>query len=423
MKKVNGKSYLIIGLILVVVGIFTLIGSVNLFKNVTNLLLIFMVLISIKDLFSFLLKPKKNMKLYIKILNVILSIIAFILSEYVMAIVPIIFSAYALLNAAINLLNFILIKVHKIKGWFRTLYLGLLYLFIGIIILLGPLVHLDFVLFVLGIYAILLGLSFIMDYLEINHYRKFFKIKITLPSLIEAFIPLSVLQKINKSINNDKEVILETKKQNIEPDLEIFIHVTEDGYGRLGHLDIYYNKMVMSFGNYDIYSYKLHEIIGNGIMFITENKEKYIDFCIEDNKKTLFSFGIKLTEEEKKKIEKNIEKISEHLKEWDPPCVQAKKKNKKYKKEEYMDYSSRLYRATKANFYKFKTGRYKFFSVIGNNCVSFANKIIGSALKDKFKFYGVLTPGTYYDYLEKEFMKKDSIVVSKKIYTKSSINK
>jgi len=423
MKKVNGKSYLIIGLILVIVGIFTLIGSVSLFKSVANLVLIFMVLISIKDLFSLLLRPKKDMKLYIKIFNVILSILSFILSEYVIAIVPLIFSAYSLLNAAINILNFTLMKTNKIKGGFKTLYLGLLYLFIGIIVLLGPLIHLDFVLFVLGVYAILLGLTFIIDYLEINHYGKFLKFRITLPSLIEAFIPLSVLQKINKTINNDKEIELETKKENIEPDLEIFIHVTEDGYGRLGHLDLYYDKKVMSFGNYDIYSYKLHDTVGNGIMFITDKKEKYIEFCICDNKKTLFSFGIKLTEYEKKKIEKNISKITEHLKEWEPPCVQAKKKNKKYKKSEYVDYSSRLYKATKAKFYKFKNGRYKFFSVIGNNCVSFANKIIGSALKDKFKFYGVLTPGTYYDYLEKEFMKKDSIVVSKKIYTKSSINK
>lgn len=421
MKK-NRKSYLIIGLILVFIGILTLIGSVELFKNVTNLLLIIMILASIKDLFSFLLKLNKNIKLYIKIINVILSIVAFILSEYVIAIVPIIFSLYTLLNSIINFFNFILIKINKIKGGYKDLLLGLLYLFVGVMILLGPLVHLDFVLFVLGIYAILLGLTFINDYLEINHFKKILKFKITLPSIVEAFIPLSVLQKINKSINNDKDIILEEKKQNIKPDLEIFIHVTENGYGRLGHLDICYKDNIISFGNYDIYSYKLYEIIGNGIVFITKNKKKYIDFCIKDNKKTLFSFGIKLTEEEKIKIENNINKIFEHLKEWNPPCVQAKNKKLKQKKDEYADYSSRLYKYTNAKFYKFKTGRYKFFSVIGNNCVSFANKIIGNVLKNKFKFYGVLTPGTYYNYLEREFMKKNSIVIYKKIYTNSNKN-
>lgn len=420
-KKVNGKSYLIIGILLIIIGIFTLIGSVNLFKSVTNLVLIFMVLISIKDLFSFLLnKPLKDIKLFIKLFNVILSIISFILSEYVIAIVPIIFSAYSLLNSFINITNFILLKLNKVNGGYKTLFFGLFYLLIGIIILLGPIIHLDFVLCVLGIYSILLGFNFVFDYLEINHYRKFFKIRICLPSIIEVFIPLSVLQKINRKINNDEDIELETKKENVTPDLEIFVHVTQDGFGTLGHMDIYYNKEFISYGNYDISSYKLHDGVGRGILFIVKDKEKYINFCIEDNKKTLFSFGLKLNEQEKNKIEDNISKMKENLKNWDPPYVVAKKKNKKIKKEDYMDYSSRLYRATQAEFYKIKSGRYKSFSVIGNNCVSFADKIIRSALKDSFKFYGVLTPGTYYDYLEREFMKKDGIVVSKKIYTKSS---
>lgn len=421
MKKINGKSYLIIGLLLIIIGIFTLVGSVELFKSVADLVFIFMILISIKDLFSFVLKkPNRDMKLFIKIFNVVLSILLLIFNEYTIAIVPLIFASYSLLNFLINMINFILLKVNKIKGGFKTLFFSLFYLFIGVIILLGPIIHLHFVLFVLGVYSILLGFSFVFDYLEINHFRKFFKFRICLPSILEVFIPLSVLQKINKKINNDEDIELEVKKENIKPDLEIFVHVTNDGFGKLGHMDIYYNDEFISYGNYDISSYKLHDGIGKGILFIVKDKQKYIDFCIKDNKKTLFSFGIKLNENEKLNIDKNILKIKDNLKVWYPPYVQEKKKKKKLKKEDYMDYSSRLYRATNAEFYKFKTGKYKFFSVIGNNCVSFANKIIGNVLKDKFKFYGVLTPGTYYDYLEREFMKKNSIVVSKKIYTKSS---
>ena len=72
---------------------------------------------------------------------------------------------------------------------------------------------------------------------------------------------------------------------------------------------------------------------------------------------------------------------------------------------------------------KFKKSKYKIFFVLGNNCVSLANRIIGKNLRDKFKFYGVMTPGTYYDYLEREYMKKRGIVVSKKIYSKLNINK
>lgn len=420
-KNINGKSYLIIGLILFIIGILTLVGSVPLFKNVANLVLIFMVLKSLKELFGFLLtKSKKDIKLFNKIFNVLISIFALIFNEYSIAIVPIIFSVYSLLNSIIKIINYLLLKSNNVNNRFRELFLGIVYLFVGIVVLLSPIVHLGFVLTVLGIYSILLGISFIFDYLEINHYRKFFKIKICLPSIVEAFIPLSVLQRINKAINNDEEIIMETKKKNVTPDLEIFIHVTEDGYGTLGHMDIYYNNEIMSYGNYDVSSYKFHDGVGRGILFTIKDKDKYIKFCIEDNKKTLFSFGLKLNGQEKDKIDKNINRIKEQLKEWNPPYVEAKKNHKRVNQKDYMDYSSRLYRATHAKFYKFKAGKFKSFCVIGNNCVSFANKIIGNALKDSFKLYGVLTPGTYYGYLEREFMKKDSIVVSKKIYTKSS---
>lgn len=422
MKKDNYKSYLIIGMILVFIGFIILFGSVNLFKSIANVLLILMILISIKDLFSFLSKNRsKGIKLIIRIINVLLCIIAYIFNEYSIAIVPIIFSIYSLINSFANLFNFFLLKYNKLRGEFRLLFLGLIYLTLGIIILFEPLIHLDIVLKILGIYSLSLGITFIFDYLEMNNYNKFIKIRISLPSIIEAFIPLSVLQGFNKMINNKEEVKYIHKKNDENPDLEIFIHVTENGYGRLGHLDICYNNEIISFGNYDISSYKLHEIIGNGILFTTKNKKKYIEFCIKDNNKTLFVFGLKLKEEEKVKIESNINKIKGQLKPWNPPYKEAKLKNKVMKKNEYRDYASRLYKYTKANFYKFKMGKYKVFFVLGNNCVSLANKIISSALKDSFKFYGIITPGTYYDYLEREFMKKDSIVVSKKIYTKNNI--
>ena len=420
-KQASSKSYLIIGLIFLFIGVATLIGKVPLFKSVANLVLIFMILKSIKELFSFILtKQVKDIKLFNKIFNVVISVIALIFKDYSIAIVPILFSAYSILNALIKIINYILLKENNVSDRFRELFLGIFYLFIGFIILLGPLVHLKFVLNVLGIYSTLLGTSFIFDYLEINNYFKLLKIKVCLPSIVEVFIPIQVLQRINKAMNNDEEVLLEHRKENKTPDLEIFIHVTKDGYGTLGHMDIFYNNEILSYGNYDISSYKFHDGIGRGVLFKVKDKEKYIKFCIEDNKKTLFAFGLSLNEKEKEKINKNIERINAELKEWDCPYKRALKIGKKAKKEDYMDYSSRLYRATKAKFYKFKSGKFKSFCVIGNNCVSFANKIIGSALNDSFKLYGVLTPGTYYEYLEREFMKKNSIVCSKKIYTKSS---
>lgn len=421
MKKIKGKSFLFIGFILIFIGILTLIGSVSLFRSVANLGLILMVLLSIKDLFSFLLsKPKLDYKVLIKALTLILTMFAFVFSDYSIAIIPIIFSLYLLLNAIVNFINFIIIKINKQGGGYEKLINGFIYFLVGITILFSPLIKLSLMLDILGSYSILLGLAFIFDHLEINHYLKLFRIKICLPSIIEAFIPLSVLQRINnqKLENNTYE----EKENSDDVDLEIFIHVTENGFGRLGHMDICYKGEVISYGNYDISSYRFHDLFGTGVIFTTYNREKYIKFCINDNKKTFFSFGIKLTKNEKEKLEKNISDLKSNLKVWYPPYVREKRKKFFVNKNKYVDYSSRLYRATKANFYKFKKGKYKIYFVLGNNCVLFANKLVGKVLKDKFKFYGILTPGTYYTYLEKEYMKKKSIVVSKKIYSKVNIN-
>lgn len=417
MNKINGKSYLLIGLILIIVGILNLIGNVKLFRSVADLTLLLMLLITIKDLFSLIVrKPKLDLKLFIRIFNVFISFLALIFHNYSIAIIPIIFAIYTIGNAIVYFINFTIVKINKVRGGLKYFFCGLIYLIVGIMILFRPLINLGFMLNIIGIYSILLGITFITDYLQINHYYRFLKIRISLPSIIEAFIPLSVLQNINKEINNEKEIKYEIKKLDERPDLEIFVHVTEKGFGRLGHLDIFFDDEVLSFGNYDISSYRFHDLFGSGVIFTTKNKMDYIKFCIDDAKKTLFSFGLKLNNKEKSQMKKSIDDLKEGLKPWEPPCIRDKKNNKKH-----IDYSSRLYRATKANFYKFKHSKYKIYFVLGNNCVSLANKIIKNTLKDRFKFYGVMTPGTYYDYLDREYMKKNGLVVSKKIYSKNNI--
>ena len=36
---------------------------------------------------------------------------------------------------------------------------------------------------------------------------------------------------------------------------------------------------------------------------------------------------------------------------------------------------------------------------------------------------GVITPGTYYEYLNREFQKKNSMVISRKIYNQKNVDK
>ena len=113
----------------------------------------------------------------------------------------------------------------------------------------------------------------------------------------------------------------------------------------------------------------------------------------------------------------------ENLEPWDPPIVRDKKEGKKIKKKDYLDYPSTLYIFTKAIFYKVKRGKYKVFFLLKNNCGNFVNNILKIVGSDALKMYGTITPGSFYDYLEGEYVKKNSNVISKQIYTKENIDK
>lgn len=65
---------------------------------------------------------------------------------------------------------------------------------------------------------------------------------------------------------------------------------------------------IISYGNYDEDSYRLFDTRGEGVL-ISTNKESYIPFCIEHNKKTLFGFGIQLNEQQRAGIRQEIKKL------------------------------------------------------------------------------------------------------------------
>ena len=52
-----------------------------------------------------------------------------------------------------------------------------------------------------------------------------------------------------------------------------------------------------------------------------------------------------------------------------------------------------------------------------------ADYIIGKSGIDLLKMNGVITPGAYYEYLNREFQKKNSMVISRKIYNSKNVDK
>ena len=67
---------------------------------------------------------------------------------------------------------------------------------------------------------------------------------------------------------------------------------------------------------------------------------------------------------------------------------------------------------TDGELYKFIKSKFKSYFVLSTNCVLLADTIVGQAGTDILSPKGFIAPGTYQAYLDREFEKPNSIVVS-----------
>ena len=411
-KYLNLSNLLIIGSATLAIGILTLtLNKRFLFVIVylISLLLLLNAVFNIIKLIGKKITVKTHGIILQTFLNIIISILFISIPDIPFSILSLIFGIYIIFNGIVKLINYIIFKANRTKGRFLELFVFIFYLIFGFSCMLSPLVSINTILTIIGIYFIMLGSTYILDFVtqlipakQKNKFRK--KLKITLPVFLSALVPRNMLDQID----NGNNIIKEEKET---ADLEIFIHVTKDGFGQTGHCDFYFDNEVISYGNYDHDSLKLFESIGDGVLFTTSKKEKYIKFCIKDSNKTIFGFGLKLTETQKEKIRKQLEKIKSNTYAWDYPIIESKKK---FKKRPF--YAIRLNKSVGAKFYKFKNGKYKTYFVLSTNCVRLVDDVLGNSCLNSIKISGIITPGSYYDFLATEYMKKNSNVVSYTIY-------
>jgi len=430
-KLFSATNSLIIGIGLVMLGLIIYIGRYNLYVNVVNIFILAVLFRSLKQFLDYFLGRKKDKKINFTrcFINLVFCLTFSLVRDIPLSILPIIFGVYLLLNSIVRFINYILIFKGKVNGKLTELLLGIIYLIISIPVIFSPLKYIEIVLIFIGIYIIMLGINYIFEFissvipLKIKNKIKR-NIRITLPTFIEAIIPYVVLREINYLLdkdNYDKSVVLK-EREDKDIDIEVFVHTSNRGFNRMGHVDLCYDGKVISYGNYDDNSSRFFTMLGDGVLFITE-REKYIPFCIEHSKKMIFAFGLKLNEKQKNGIEKAIKEVFKDSYSWNCPYQESMLKNKKIKKNKFGDYASCLYRVTNANFYKLKKGKFKNYFVLGNNCCRLADHVIGKNGIDIIRITGIITPGSYYDYLNREYKKKHSIVVSRNIYNNTNVSK
>ena len=127
---------------------------------------------------------------------------------------------------------------------------------------------------------------------------------------------------------------------------------------------------------------------GDGVLLVAD-RASYIPYCLENNGTTLFSFGLRLSEEQRAAVHTAVSEIKERLIAWDPPLQTARRQNPAADAKAYPDFASRLCNETGARFYKFKRGRFKRYFVMSTNCVLLVDSIIGGDRYFKFERNGI----------------------------------
>lgn len=136
---------------------------------------------------------------------------------------------------------------------------------------------------------------------------------------------------------------------------------------------------------------------------------------MEVEQNTIFEYGIALNEEQREVLEAQVQEFENNSYRWYSKIEREDGYNRfdTYKE----DYPSRLHYKTGAKLYKFKQGKFKTYWALGDNCALFTDRILGCLGADILSIRGIISPGTYLEWLQNEYLKKNSPIITRTLYT------
>ena len=418
LDRLSGRRTLLFGILAILFGVIIIANGVDVTKFALDLLVIYFIFVGVSNLFFRFLVKKNRISLSSAFFHVLVGLVVGFLnraSNLPVNIVIIILGCYQLCTAAVYGITYLLYRQNKLKGGFRYFFDTVLYEGIGLTTIFSPSTDGCLQFLIVGIYLILLGFSNVRDgaffNTDLEQKQLWRRIRINLPVIIAAFFPAEQLNRFNHLLQGEKrgyqKVYSRIQNDQKSVDLEVLVHTSDQNlFGMIGHVDICYQGKVISYGSYDVFSERLFGTIGDGVLFKVD-KDAYIDLCKEESKKTLFGYGLSLTDAQKRAVEKRLAEIDELLAVWNPS---AELKNNDH------TYAYKLKHGLGAQLYKFKTSQFKTYFILSTNCCLLADSIIGQAGTAILDMRGIIAPGTYQSYLQYEFESANDLVVAQNIY-------
>ena len=357
---------------------------------------------------------------YLDVFYLILSIGFFVIltnhSNFPEWIIRVSFGGYCLLSAVASFVQFIINMRLKVHNIFMGIYF-MAYACLGLFLLFKPEFKTDLLMRFFGIYFVVLGFRYFHDWYDtVNRDVKYQwkrKFCLMLPPQICVLLPDWAMKKIQKQIDEGDLVDLEQSKISEEPLLKVMVHVGPEGFQKIGHISFAYKGIVFSYGNYDSKTYHWNQTLGEGVYFNVP-LDYYIPNMMEVEHNSIFEYGIYMDESQKNQVESVLESLAANSKRW--YCALEEAEGYDCFEEFESDYPSRLHYRTGAKFYKIKKGKFKYYWALGDNCATFTDLVLQALGSDVLSLRGITSPGTYFDYLEKEYAKPYSPIVYRKVH-------
>lgn len=429
-KKIDCASLFLFSLICITLGILTITHGNIVLKYNIYLLAFIIVLTALYDFLKLIFRKENRKKLIESIIQIAVDLFFALImvnhTDFILASVTIFFGLYILLHSFLHLFNYFLYKINKISGRLKLLIYNIVTFILAIMLILKPTDNIVYGQIIIGIYFVFLGLTKLSDFLVETIPTRFSNmikshIQIQLPILFAMFIPKQLISIINETLEIKQEETFTVTKTSQKPDLEVIVHLATSGSASFGHVEVCFQNKIYSYGNYDMHSRAFFDSIGDGIICIAD-RDSYINYILEHKDRYLVVFGIALSKEEKKEIRTRINHlIHDNTIDYHPDLELYEQGY--LPPGDYHDMSSDIYKLANGKFKKILKGRNKKFFVLKTNCVMVANSILGGLGKNIVAINGIISPGSYYDYLNNEFLKKHSNVITRKVYTKKTIKR
>ena len=420
-QKIKNGSSLLTGLFFILVGLLFFFRYSSIYRLTYILFIIGLCWIGINHLVQAMITRKLKLNISTVMTSLLclgLAVLIVVRPQIYQRFVHYLVGWWALINAVIQFINFYVYRQDCLKGTVYQFIKGLVNLVFGLILIFNPFDKIWMIAAIAGIYLIFYGLSTFFEALKdlissstrvklTNHLR------LSVPVLFSAIIPQRFFLSINALIRTNKLVPENPLVTPEDTDLEVFLYLKESGPESLGHCDISFNGKIYSYGCHDPHNRGLMGTLGDGVLIVSD-RDSFLSHALRTEDKTIIGYGLTLTDKQKQILQKRIDEMMARTVIWKPDGQLMAEGDTSIT--EAKDYASRVWNSTHAQMYKFTQGKFKTYFVFSTNCVLLADELLHYKELELIPIGGIVTPGSYLEFLNREYCRPYSMVTRRTIY-------